>query len=104
MFEQAVLPIEDEAHFAEVKASLEPLFASGNVAGFLKQVQRAKLRVRDFEGLLAARISGRRRLPKHTGRWAIPTAARCASCTCRWWSMLRRSCEQVFEGLCVLLS
>ncbi len=40
MFVQTVLPIEDEAHFAAVKASLEPLFASGNVAGYLKRVQR----------------------------------------------------------------
>ena len=58
MFVQAVLPVEDEAHFAAVKASLEPLFASGNVAGFLKRVQRSKLRVRDFEGLLQRGLLG----------------------------------------------
>ena len=45
MFVQTVLPIEDAAHFATVKASLEPLFSPGKVAGYLKQVQRAKLRV-----------------------------------------------------------
>ena len=58
MFVQTVLPVEDEAHFAAVKASLEPLFASGNVAGFLKRVQRSKLRVRDFEGLLRRGLLG----------------------------------------------
>jgi hypothetical protein len=58
MFVQTVLPVEDEAHFAAVKASLEPLFASGNVAGYLKRVQRAKLRVRDFEGLLERGLLG----------------------------------------------
>jgi hypothetical protein len=58
MFVQTVLPIEDEAHFAAVKASLEPLFASGSVAGYLKRVQRAKLRVRDFEGLLERGLLG----------------------------------------------
>jgi hypothetical protein len=58
MFLQTVLPIEDAAHFATVKASLEPLFASSNVAGYLKRVQRAKLRVRDFEGLLARGLLG----------------------------------------------
>ena len=58
MFVQTVLPIEDETHFAIVKASLEPLFASGNVAGYLKRVQRANLRVRDFEGLLTAGLLG----------------------------------------------
>jgi len=58
MFVQTVLPIEDEAHFATVKASLEPLFAAGNVAGYLKRVQRAKFRVRDFEGLLNRGLLG----------------------------------------------
>jgi hypothetical protein len=58
MFEQTVLPVKDEAHFAAVKASLEPLFASGNVAGYLKRVQRARLRVRDFEGLLQRGLLG----------------------------------------------
>jgi hypothetical protein len=58
MFVQTVLPIADEAHFATVKASLEPLFATGKVAGYLKQVQRAKLRVRDFEGLLTRGLLG----------------------------------------------
>src|SRR5271163_1519744 len=58
MFVQTVLPIEDEAHFRTVRASLEPLFASANVAGYLKRVQRAKLRVRDFEGLLGRGLLG----------------------------------------------
>jgi len=58
MFVQAVLPVEDEPHFAAVRASLEPLFASSNVAGFLKRVQRSKLRVRDFEGLLQRGLLG----------------------------------------------
>ncbi len=58
MFVQPVLLLEDEAHFATVKASLEPLFASGNVVGFLKRVQRSKLRVRDFEGLLQSGLLG----------------------------------------------
>ena len=58
MFVQTVLPVEDEVHFAAVKAALEPLFASGNVAGYLKRVQRSKLRVRDFEGLLQRGLLG----------------------------------------------
>jgi hypothetical protein len=58
MFVQTVLPLADEAHFAQVKTSLEPLFTSGNVAGFLKRVQRSKLRVRDFEGLLDRGLLG----------------------------------------------
>ena len=59
MFVQPVLPIEDEARFASVKASLEPLFAADNVAAFLKRVQRAGLRVRNFEELLQRGILGK---------------------------------------------
>jgi hypothetical protein len=58
MFVQTVLPIEDEAHFTAVKASLEPLFTSVNVAGYLKRVKQSKLRVRDFEGLLKRGLLG----------------------------------------------
>jgi hypothetical protein len=58
MFVQTVLPVADEVHFAQVRASLEPLFTSDNVAGFLKQVKRSKLRVRDFEGLLQRGLLG----------------------------------------------
>jgi hypothetical protein len=59
MFVQAVLPIADEARFATVKSSLEALFSSGNVAGYLKRVQRSGLRVRDFEGLLGRGVLGK---------------------------------------------
>jgi hypothetical protein len=59
MFVQTVLPVKDEAHFAAVKASLELLFASGNVERFLKQVQRSRMRVRDFEGLLERGMLGK---------------------------------------------
>ncbi len=58
MFVQAVLPVNDEVHFAAVKASLEPLFASGNVTGYLKRVKQSKLRVRDYEGLLQRGLLG----------------------------------------------
>jgi hypothetical protein len=59
MFVQTALPIQDEVRFAEVRASLEPLFAPGHVAQFLKRVQKAKLRVRDFEGLLQRGLLGK---------------------------------------------
>jgi hypothetical protein len=58
MFVQTVLPIENEAHFSTVRASLESLFTSAHVAGFLKRVQRARLRVRDFEALLQRGLLG----------------------------------------------
>jgi hypothetical protein len=59
MFEQAVLPVQDEKTFAEVQASLEKAFSQPRVADFLRSVQRAKLRARQFEAILAAGILGR---------------------------------------------
>ena len=41
-----------------IKASLEPLFSSPRLAGFLGKVQRSKLRIRDFEGLLTRGLLG----------------------------------------------
>ena len=58
MFVQTVLPIVDEARFSTIKASLESLFTSGNVKGFLGRVKRTGLRVRDFEGLLSRGLLG----------------------------------------------
>jgi hypothetical protein len=58
MFVQAELPIVDEARCAAIKTSLESVFSSPRMAGFLSRVQRAKLRVRDFEGLLKRGLLG----------------------------------------------
>jgi hypothetical protein len=59
MFEQAVLPVQDEKTFAEVHRALEAVFASSQVAGFLRRVQRAKLRARQFEAILASGLLGK---------------------------------------------
>jgi hypothetical protein len=53
MFEQAVLPVQDQKTFAEVEKVLQDAFASANVARFLRQLERAKLRARQFEAILA---------------------------------------------------
>ena len=49
MFQQAALPIENPAVFEPVKAAIEVVFAPPSVGKFLQRVERAKLRVRDFE-------------------------------------------------------
>jgi hypothetical protein len=53
MFEQAVLPIQDEKTSAEVEKALHDAFAPANAVKFLRQVEKAKLRVRQFEAILA---------------------------------------------------
>jgi hypothetical protein len=58
MFEQAVLPVQDAAHFAEGKAVLEHAFAVNNVAEYLRRLNGANIRVRDFEGALGRGLLG----------------------------------------------
>jgi len=58
MFEQPVLPIQDETTFAQVSRALDQAFASGNVDGFLRRVGQARLRVRSFEAVLAQGLLG----------------------------------------------
>jgi hypothetical protein len=59
MFEQAVLPIEDEATYTSVLQALDKAFAPAQVAGFLDRVARARLRARQFEAILASGLLGR---------------------------------------------
>ena len=58
MFEQAVLLIQDQTTFAEVHRALEEAFAPSHVADFFRKVQRAKLRARQFEAVLASGLLG----------------------------------------------
>jgi hypothetical protein len=64
MFEQAIIPVHDPVAFAEVKAAIDAAFAPASVASYLKSLERAQLRVREFEkvlyvGLLGATIKAR---------------------------------------------
>jgi len=49
MFQQAPLPIENPGVFEPVKAAIEASFAAPSVSKFLKRLENAKLRVRDFD-------------------------------------------------------
>jgi hypothetical protein len=58
MFEQATIPVQDEKTFAEVQQALDDTFARTKVADFLRRLERAKLRVRQFEAILASGLLG----------------------------------------------
>ncbi len=58
MFEQAVLPVEDPERFGLVRKAIESSFSSGNIARFLGAIDRASLRIRDFEDVLRKKILG----------------------------------------------
>ena len=49
MFRQATIPVENPAVFEPVKAAIDAAFAPPAAGKFLKRVEQAKLRVRDFE-------------------------------------------------------
>lgn len=52
LYDRAPMAIDDQQTFGEVRQAVESCFAAVNVAGFLKSVQRAALRIRDFESVL----------------------------------------------------
>jgi len=58
MFEQAVLPVQNEAVFLDVRGTIEKAFAPANAEKFLKQVRSAGLRMRSFEAVLARGLLG----------------------------------------------
>jgi len=65
MFEQAVLAIEDEKTFAVVLKAEDAAFAPTQVEKFLRSVQKHKLRVRQFEKVLAAGLLGKEAAEKY---------------------------------------
>ena len=52
MFEQAAIAVEDEQGYARVHALIDSAFDAHDVEVFLNRVSKAKLRIRDFEGVL----------------------------------------------------
>jgi hypothetical protein len=59
MYEQAVLPIQDVTTYGAVHAALLKAFSPQQVGRFLESVGRARLRVRQFEAILASGLLGR---------------------------------------------
>jgi len=54
MYEQAEIPVENAKLFGGVKSAIETAFSSVKVNDFLKSLQSAKLRIREFEQVLKA--------------------------------------------------
>ena len=55
-FEQAAIKIEKQQEFADLQAAVEQAFVPDKVERFLKQLDRKGIRVREFDGVLAARV------------------------------------------------
>jgi hypothetical protein len=58
MFEQATIPVQDAKTFADVRHAIDEAFAPAQAAVFLKTVGSARLRVRQFESVLAHGLLG----------------------------------------------
>jgi hypothetical protein len=58
MYEQPILPVKDPATFGEVKAAIEDAFAPAHAPAFLKRIDGARLRARDFEEVLDEGLLG----------------------------------------------
>ena len=55
-FEQAAIKIEKQQEFAKLQAAVEQAFLPERVERFLKQLDRKGIRVREFDGVLSARL------------------------------------------------
>ena len=55
-YEQAVIKVEKEAQFAELKAAIERAFAAGAVEKLLKRLDSRGIRIRNFDGVLDQQV------------------------------------------------
>ena len=58
MYEKALIPVVDQPSFVEVHAAIARSFTPGNVQDFLRSLQRAGIRIRDFEGVITHNLLG----------------------------------------------
>ena len=59
MFEQAAIAVQDEQGYKRVQALMDAAFDAREVEVFLNRVGKAKLRVRDFEGITERGLLGK---------------------------------------------
>ena len=57
-YQKAEIPVADPQTFAAVHQAIETSFAAATVKDFLKSIERAGLRIRDFEAVLRKGILG----------------------------------------------
>jgi hypothetical protein len=66
MFEQATIAVRDEQGYAQLHALIDAAFDARDVEVFLNRVVKARLRIRDFEGVLGRRLLGTQAQPLYT--------------------------------------
>jgi hypothetical protein len=58
LHQQPDLPVADPKSFGAVRSTIETAFAAARVKDFLKSIERAGLRIRDFESVLRKGLLG----------------------------------------------
>jgi hypothetical protein len=58
LHEQAVIPVVDPEPFSAVRSAIETAFSSARIKDFFTSIQRAGLRIRDFELVLRKGLLG----------------------------------------------
>ena len=58
LHQQAVIPVADQQKFQAVRSAIETAFSPNKVREFLRNLERSRLRIRDFEAVLAKGILG----------------------------------------------
>ena len=58
LHEQATIPVADPEAFGAVRSAIQTAFSSARVKDFLKSIERAGLRIRDFELVLLKGLLG----------------------------------------------
>jgi hypothetical protein len=58
-FEQAAIAVQDERGYAQLHALIDAAFDARDVEVFLNRVNKAKLRIRDYEGVLKRGLLGK---------------------------------------------
>jgi hypothetical protein len=64
-FEQALIAVQDADRYASLTGAIQKAFAEEEVETFLRSVKRARLLIRNFEGILAAGLLGRESASKY---------------------------------------
>ena len=54
MYQQATIPVGDPQTFGTVQGAIDQSFSSVKVNEFLRSLEKSRLRIRDFEDVLAA--------------------------------------------------
>ena len=55
-FEQAAIKVEKAEEFGKLQCVIEQAFAADNVERFLRQMDRKRIRIRDFDATLKQRV------------------------------------------------